>query len=67
MNEQLYADIKAQVVAALTVADDRTTLAQARHIAHDTTYAVMQLVADEVRELGDVSLETVLFELGQRP
>ena len=66
MNEGLYEDAKAHVLAAMTRIDNRTTLAQARHIAHDTVFEFFSDACEVIRELDEVTLESVLLQFGQR-
>jgi hypothetical protein len=65
--EAIYADGRAAVLAALAASDDRTTLAEARHLAHDAVFAILGDIAEEIRDLADPNLESVLLLLGQRP
>jgi hypothetical protein len=67
VNENLYERIKRDILGAIVMTDDRTPVNQVRHLAHDATYAAMLAMAEAVRDLDEVTLESVLYQLGQRP
>lgn len=65
--DDLYDASKAVILTAIARTDDRATIAQVRNTAHDTTFSIFASACDEIRELPEVTLESVLFLFGQRP
>lgn len=67
MNEDLYDTNRTAVLSAIVSVNDRATVEVARNAAHDVTYQFNAAACRAVRELPEVTLESVLYLFGERP